>query len=834
MQAMFTSIGLVNRLLTRSAIVLPLGIIFLGNNFAHAQVTSDGTTNTIVNQSSQDFTILNGIEKGNNLFHSFSNFSVPNGGSATFDLTNTPNITNIFSRVTGGNVSDINGLIQTLNSNNAVSLFLMNPHGIIFGQNASLNISGSFVGTTASSIKFADGTEFSAVNTSNPPLLTMNVPIGLQMGSNTGTINLQGSGRATVLSGFSVVSGLTGKNGLQVLPGKTLALVGGNVALDGGVVVAPGGRIELGSVMDGAVTLTSNSQGFSLSYPNATSFGNVQMTQRSLASVQGLSSGSVQLQGKQVSLRDGSIVAVQNLGTQETGDIKVTATEALNILGMSSDFKSSSGLINETLGKGSGGNIVLTTPNLIIDQGGYVVTRNFTNAPGGSITVNADDILVGGVLPGSKTALPISAVLVAATYGSGQGGNLLLNTQNLTVVGGGYVGTRVFNTGSGGNVFIKADAVRVSSFGTGDDPSLVSLISSNSLGVGNAGNLYLDTRTLSNQDGGVVSVSTLNRGNAGSLYINASESIDISGIKNSSNPSYIGAVARIYDVIPVPDSQANAGQITINTPTLNIRNSGTVFVANQVLGNAGKLTIQADRLTLSNQGSISASTKAGEGGNINLQLRDVLLMRHGSLINAEAGSNGNGGNININSPNVIGLENSDIIANAVQGKGGNIQITTQGIMGLEYRNLLNPREILSNDISASSQFSVSGTVQINNVGVDPNSALVELPENVSDASQQIASGCSNTNSSSFVAIGRGGIPQNPMQEVRSDRTWSDTRDISAYRKIGEGITHTPKLPTALIAATSWHRNAQGKIELVAHQSPTSVQPSLTCAALPNI
>ncbi|MBY5284999.1 filamentous hemagglutinin N-terminal domain-containing protein, partial [Anabaena sp. PCC 7938] len=152
------------------------------------QVTSDGTTNTIVNASGNNSNILNGIEKGNNLFHSFSNFSVPTGGSATFDLTNTPNITTIFSRVTGGNVSNIDGLIRTLNSSNPVSLFLMNPAGIMFGQNASLNIGGSFVGTTANSIKFADGTEFSAVNPTQPPLLTMSVPVGLQMGSNAGGI----------------------------------------------------------------------------------------------------------------------------------------------------------------------------------------------------------------------------------------------------------------------------------------------------------------------------------------------------------------------------------------------------------------------------------------------------------------------------------------------------------------------------------------------------------------------------------------------------------------------------------------------------------------------
>lgn len=211
------------------------------SSIALAQVTSDGTTNTIVNTNGNDFTILNGIDKGNNLFHSFSNFSVPTGGSTTFDLTNTPNITTIFSRVTGSNVSNIDGLIRTLNSNNPVSLFLINPNGIAFGQNAKLDISGSFVGTTASSIKFADGTEFSTTDPSVPPLLTMSVPIGLQMGTTAGAIAVQGA--------------TTNANGLQVKPGQTFALIGSDINLAQANIRASDGYIELWALQNGEIAI---------------------------------------------------------------------------------------------------------------------------------------------------------------------------------------------------------------------------------------------------------------------------------------------------------------------------------------------------------------------------------------------------------------------------------------------------------------------------------------------------------------------------------------------------------------------------------------------------
>ncbi|WP_413201440.1 filamentous hemagglutinin N-terminal domain-containing protein, partial [Nostoc piscinale] len=159
------------------------------NNGVHAQVIQDNTLNTSVTSTnsingSNLYTITNGERVGNNLFHSFSQFSIPRGDSASFQ--NATDIQNIFSRVTGGNVSNIDGAIS---ANGSANLFLLNPAGIIFGKNASLSIGGSFVGTTAHSIKFADGKVFNTDITQSP-VLTMSVPIGLQIGQNPGKITV--------------------------------------------------------------------------------------------------------------------------------------------------------------------------------------------------------------------------------------------------------------------------------------------------------------------------------------------------------------------------------------------------------------------------------------------------------------------------------------------------------------------------------------------------------------------------------------------------------------------------------------------------------------------
>ena len=341
--------GLISALLT-SGIILP----------AIAQVTSDVTTNTTVNSTGNDFNILNGIQKGNNLFHSFKEFSIPTGGSANFK--NSTNVVNIINRVTGGNISDIDGLIKT--SGNA-NLFLINPAGIIFRENASLDIGGSFFVSTAESILFTDGFEFSAVNPQSTPLLTVSVPLGLQMGSNSGDIQINGNGHQLIGGLFNPIIRNNTQLALQVNEGNSIALVAQNITFNGGVLIAENGGIELGAVKTGTVNLDSTSSNFQLSFNNIENFGDIQLINQSSLDASGLTSNGIQLQGQNITLKDGSAILLQNTGNEAPSDIQVSAKGIVERSGdvrIAPDIGNITGVtpssfITETLGTARGADI---------------------------------------------------------------------------------------------------------------------------------------------------------------------------------------------------------------------------------------------------------------------------------------------------------------------------------------------------------------------------------------------------------------------------------------------------------------------------------------------
>ncbi|NJP22583.1 MAG: S-layer family protein [Hydrococcus sp. CRU_1_1] len=270
--------------------------------------------------------------------------------------------------------------------------------------------------------------------------------------------------------------------------------------------------------------------------------------------------------------------------------------------------------------------------------------------------------------------------------------------------------------------------------------------------------MTIKTDKLSIRDRGQILGDTFGEGNAGSVFIDATDSIELTG-----RASFISAGVN-------PGAIGNGGNLEIETRHLTISDIGEINVESLGEGESGDLTIQANLIQLED-GRINATTPLGEGGNITLQVAEDIILQNNSFISAQALDNANGGNVTINANDGVILafpnQNNDIFANASQGNGGNINISTQAIFGLEERLSTPPNQ--TNDIDASSEFGLQGDFSLNTPDVDPTSGLLQLPEAVGDASDQISQNpCEKGVGSEFIITGKGGFPSNPNETLNSD------------------------------------------------------------------
>lgn len=784
-------------------------------------VNSDRTTRTVVTNSNL-FTITEGTVRlgnaGATLFHSFETFS-PAASTVIFDLRDSQNAVDtraveaIVGRVTGGASSFIDGQLTVLQDNQTPKpdLFLINPQGIIFGENAQLALPGSFLASTAQSILFSNGAEFSATNPSSAPLLTVSAPVGLQFGpGQSAGITVQGNGHAIATANPLFAPYFpTGTNvGLSVESGESLSLIGGQINLKGGVLSAPGGRIEVGGVNDGIVKLN----GRSIDYRGVESFGDVDLSERSLINLTGATAGTAQIQGRQIRLSDGSLIWSQNRGLDAAGAITVSAVEQLLLTGSAPMVDAVSGIVTETLTPGDAGAIHIKAHQLSVEAGAILGSRSFGAGNSGRLDIAAEKARISGYVP---IAPQVFSFVGTGSTVTGAAGNVSVSLQDLSLTDGGYLGSATLGRGRSGDVTVTADTVEV----TGATPTAVaSNISTIAAGnQGNSGDITVRTRRLRLQDSGIISTSSISLGDAGNILVEASERIDISGGLPNLPTS---TIASTVDFAPLGIQQllglsstprGSSGNVSVSAPIIVVEKEGTITVANLAEGDAGRLSVNANFLLL-NDGAIDAFTTTGQGGNIDLTVRDVLLMRNDSLVNATALGKGNGGNLRITSPIIIGLGNSDIVASAVDGDGGNIYIATQGIFGL----VPSEQRTSGNDISASSQFGLSGTVAVSELALRPDAGLVNLSETVSDSSTQVAKGCEATSVNQFVASGRGGLPVSPTAYVAAAHPWQDIRPVGMREPEASSLREqsAQAVPTeALLEANSWQINASGRVVL---------------------
>jgi filamentous hemagglutinin family protein len=833
-------------MLERSLLLLliPLSIIF-NVSLVQGQVVEDGTLSTKVEtENNRDFTVNEGNQQGNNLFHSFDEFSIPRDGSVLFN--NALTIQNIISRVTGSSISEINGLIQ---SNGTANLFLLNPNGIIFGENATLNIGGSFIGTTAESLLFEDGVEFSTNLDNEPSLLTVSVPLGLQFGSNPGEITNQAN--------FSSPNPLdpTGqeqiKLGLTTASEKTFALLGNGIYFDGGAATSPMGNVQLGSVAENSlVTLESIPEGWKVNYDNVNQFQDLTFDKLASVDTSGTGGGNINVTGKNIKILNGSAITSNTLGNLDGGKIQLEASDLLEING--SDITGAqidsllasveiflpfaSQISSSTFGSGKGGDVDITAQNLKLTDGGAIELQTFprSTGTGGNLLIAVQDsIFLNGIRPllgvGDNAinlvlpAIPLDTAidlnqaseLSTASIGSGNAGNINLSATNIRLEDGAIIAVSPFSSGNAGNINVDAKKtieIRGDSTRTG---SVSSQIAANTFAAGNGGNINIIADQLTIKDGGSLNSTTSTTGDAGDLEINTSTT-EISGFRSQDQVSSL--------ISTQATGGGDGGNITLNTERLIISDRGRLSVQGSGSSIPGNLIVQADSVELNNFASITAATEFQEGGNIQLGIQDRLTLRDNSLISAEAFNSANGGNLDLNARFVVAYpqENNDILANARFGNGGNIAIATKGIFGLEERSSTPAN--LTNDLDASSEFGSAGTVSIFFPSFSNVEGVLRPLANYVDVENLLNNSyCKLRGNSKFIATGRNGIPIMPDDAVVPEHTWSDWRIIAEGKEPKEPnevkatveVAASPKAtaPPKIVMVQGWAKDAEGNIVL---------------------
>lgn len=920
-----------------------------------AQINPDTTlsNNSRVTVEGNRSIIEAGTIQGSNLFHSFREFSVNNGSEAIFN--NPVDIQNIITRVTGSSASNINGVIKV---SGGANLFLINPNGIIFGENARLSIGGSFIGSTANAIQFGSVGTFSATNPDSPtPLLTINPSALLFTQTQASLIE----SNSVAPSGNNPSNAFTAK-GLRVPDGKSLLLVGGNVSINNGGLYAFGGRVELGGLAGaGTVALNKEGDNFSLSFPEgvnksdvflsnnagvdvrAGNGGNIAINARNLEMigesilVAGIQSGlgnnnsksgnidvnatgtiflqnsfiyndvqanalgqggDVNIKTGALILKDGAQVSANTFSASQGGNLKIDATSKIELLGTDT-IGFPSGLFVEQSTKGATGNagsLIINTPTLRVLDGANISASTYGAGRGGNLLVNAGIVEVisaingGSTISGETKATATGAAgsltintsvlrvldggsIISSTFGAGQGGDLQINADKIEVIGtssngfssninvqsnsratgaagdliiktnelllqnGGFISASTFSSGAGGDLKIDATS-KVEMFGrntiNGRPPSGLFVQQGNKGARGNAGSLTINTPVLRVLDGAAISASTSGVGRGGDLNIDARR-IEVIGISSKGFSSSINAQA---------DSTATgaAGNLTLHTSELIVRNGGQVSASTFGAGTGGNLKIDADsRVELSGQNALNSNTfsglfvgqntldATGNAGNLSIKT-DQLLVQDRAQIGAQSIGTGTAGNINI-SANSINLDkNAILFANTRSGRtdvtqatininsrdlilrrasnittnatgseviGGNINVTTSVLGALESSkitaNSVNSRggniniktqglfRSYDSAITASGATSaLSGNVNITTL-IDPNRGLVEIPINLVDPSTQILAACSPSlpqNQNSFTVTGRGGLPISPKDLLQDVNTYGSWIKLS--------------------------------------------------------
>ncbi|MDR4498987.1 MAG: filamentous hemagglutinin N-terminal domain-containing protein [Candidatus Scalindua sp.] len=631
---------------------------------SHAQITLDGSMGPAGPLTGPDYNITSdlGQIRGSNLFHSFGEFNVNTGESATFSGPNS--VANILSRVTGGNQSFIDGLLASTIP--GANLYFLNPAGVLFGANASLNVQGSFHVSTADYLRFVDGAEFHADLSRGSSLTVATISAFGFLGDNPASIHID-------------------KSTLEVPEGETISLLGGDIKITGkdrdpnntipDELKASSGRVNIASVASsGEITLNDPGQVKDFKADSFTQLGEINLVDVDIA-VDGDPGGTVDIRGGRFVMKGTSIHAATHGDIDHPGlgiDIDVKGDVIFDV----SEATSSS------FGKGRAGGVRLVSETIELKgepfvQASVVASRVFGSGDGGSVDIETNTLKMNDF-----------SGIVTQVFGSGNAGDITLETDNLELDGSkalSFISTSTFDTGNAGMLDINAENILLRGGGNGFTGFATQVTSGAGDTNANSGKLLINTGILEILDGAQINASLLSgSGHSGNVEVNA-DKIVIDGLNNRGFPAGIfSSVLRGFS------TTGNGGDLQIRSSDVQMKNSGQISTFSSSLGDSGNIEILTDNLKVTDGALlISSNFGAGKAGNIDVNASDSIVLSGPAPPGGFSGSivalggvfaKGSGG-IKVKTGKLEVLDGSQITARSTgPGDGGSIDITANNVL----------------------------------------------------------------------------------------------------------------------------------------------------------
>ncbi len=637
---------------------------------ANAQIVTDGSLGEIVNFGDGNATILqsNGTTSGANLFHSFSTFNVNNGATVEFDGNDS--IQNVISRVTGGSASQINGILRS--NIDGADFFFINPAGVTFGADGSVDVPASFYVSTARQLEFADGQTFevSAVN----PTLSMADPRVAGF--------LQPGQQSVIVMGD-----------LAVDDNSNFTIVGSDVIVDGGSITASGGSIELhaaDSVTIEAGSVLTTSTETSLVTTASASGSDVSWTESP-------TSGAIVVSGNNGTVTINGALNANGGNVQQGGAIKIAGAQIELQENAAITASGNTGGGNIEIGGGyqgaSMGDGLANSQNTIVQQGAIITADAGITGNGGDIVVWAEETTVyagaisatGGLQSGDGGNAEVSGKkylgfngTVDVTANSGETGTLLLDPDDVVIDAANgddpELGDNQILSGDGGGVtYVISPAALAASVNSAN--TIVQAINSITqsagapvdLSGGSANSLTLETST------GDITFNDTFIGSGGALNVDAGGSVELNGtLFNSGSINFRGTqISSNSQVIVLGTSVLAAAGGTISLDNFSNNFGGSVSANGHNISIADTSGIELGDIDASGSlqviafGDINDGSTTGSGADINVTGTTALLSA-GDITLDDATNNFIGAvsasGVNVNLSDINSIELADIDA----------------------------------------------------------------------------------------------------------------------------------------------------------------------------